>query len=371
MRLHKAGGFFLAAGLAALACLAGCSRGKVESAPQPAPVPVRVAQVEKVNIPVVADEIGTGEAYSSVQVKPLVAGRITGLFFKEGDFVHQGQLLGTIDPEPFQVALDQAVGTLAKDKAQAEFNASNAERYQKLFQAGIVPRDQYEQLESQAVSSKAQVQADQAAVESAKLQLSYCKIYSPIDGKTGALQLWAGNLAKANDVSILVTINQVTPIYVDFSVPQDLLPQVREAMAQGRPRVLATLQADPQHPEIGYLDFIDNAVDATTGTIKLKGVFANEDHRLWPGQFVNVELQLAEQTGALVVPTQAVQTSQQGPYVWLVKQDGTAAMRPVKIGQQARGQTVISEGLEPGQTVVTDGELRLIPGSRVQIRSGL
>lgn len=368
---NRAGKLFVAAGLAAMVCLAGCSRGKVESAPVPPPVPVRVAQVEKVNIPILAKEIGAGEAYSSVQVKPLVAGTLTGLFFKEGDFVRKGQLLATIDPQPLQTALDQAMGTLAKDTAQAKFTASSAERYQKLFQAGIVPRDQYDQLESQAESAKALVQADQAAVEAAKLQLSYCKIYSPIDGKTGALQLWVGNLAKANDVSILVTINQVTPIYVDFAVPQDLLPRVRQALDQGHPRVLATIQADPQHPETGYLNFIDNAVDPTTGTIKLKAVFPNQDHRLWPGQFVNVELQLAEQTGALVVPTQAVQTSQQGPYVWLVKKDGTADMQTVKIGQQEQGRTVIAEGLEPGQTVVTDGELRLVPGSRVQIRSGL
>ncbi|MDE3137773.1 MAG: efflux RND transporter periplasmic adaptor subunit [Acidobacteriota bacterium] len=365
-RLLVAGGLAIVAGLAA-----GCSQPKkVESAAPPPAVPVRVAQAVQKSLPNVVEAIGTGEAYSNVQIKPQVSGVLTGIFFKEGDFVHKGQLLFTIDPQPFQAALDQALGNLAKDKAQAQNAVVTAARYKKLFEEGIEPRQQYDVYQSQADSASAMVQADQAAVESARLQLSYCKIYSPMDGKTGALGVFAGNLVKANDVPVLVTINQINPIYVDFSVPENLLSQVRVALSARSP-VRAFTQTDTAHAEAGRLSFVDNSVDATTGTIKLKGSFPNLDHRLWPGEFVTVNLQLGEDPNAIVVPSLALQTSQEGSYVWVVSKDNTVQMKTVTVKRQQQGEAVIASGLTPGDTVVTEGQLRLIPGARVDIRSTL
>lgn len=364
------GKLWLAAGLAGLIALGGCSRAKVESAPEPAPVPVLVAAVAQKNLPILAESIGTGEAYSNVQIKPQVSGVLTGVSFKQGDFVTKGQLLFTIDPKPFQTALDQARGTLAKDSAQAKNDAVTALRYQKLYQEGIVPKQQYDQYQSQADSSKALVQADEAAVEAARLQLSYCKIYSPMDGKTGALGVFVGNLVKANDVPVLVTINQINPIYVDFAVPETLLPQVKPAL-QARAPVEAYTQGETTRPEIGHLSFLDNSVDPTTGTIKLKATFGNGDRRLWPGEFVTVKLQLGENAQAIVVPSVALQTSQQGSYVWVVKSDDTVQMRKVDVARQTQGEAMIASGLKPGERVVTEGQLRLVPGARVAIRPSL
>jgi multidrug efflux system membrane fusion protein len=363
---------FVAAGLAMVAGLAaGCSQAKkVESAAPPAAVPVRVAQAVQKNLPNVVEAIGAGEAYSNVQVESLVTGQLTGVFFKQGDFVRQGQLLFTIDPQPFQAALDQAESNLARDTAQAKIAALTAERYKTLLDEGIIPRQQYDQYKSTADSANATVQADRAAVESAKLQLSYCKIYSPMDGKTGGLGVFAGNLVKANTAPVFVTINQINPIYIDFSVPENLLSQVREALAAHAP-VQAFTQGDSQHPETGYLSFVDNSVDATTGMIKLKATFPNVDHRLWPGEFVSVNLRVGEEANAIVVPSLALQTSQQGSYVWVVGKDNTVQMKTVTVKRQQQGEAVIASGLSPGETVVTEGQLRLIPGVRVDIHSTL
>jgi multidrug efflux system membrane fusion protein len=361
----------MAAGLAVVAGLAGCSRAKVESAPEPPPVPVRIAPVVMKSLPIQVQAIGTGEAYSNVQVKPQVTGVLTAVLFKEGDFVRKGQLLFTIDPQPFQATLNQAAGTLAKDEAQAKNAEVTAERYQKLYAAGIVPRQQYDLYQSQADSAGALVKADKAAVESARLQLAYCKIYSPMDGRTGSLLVNVGNVVKANDVPVLMTINQVNPIYVNFSVPQNLLPQIRQAMAGGRPSVTAYLANDEQHAEAGRLTFIDNSVDQATGTIRLKGTFPNTNHRLWPGEFVTVTLKLGEESNAIVVPVPALETSQQGSYVWVVGSDETVQMRMVTVQRQTQDEAVIAKGLKPGERVVTDGQLQLTPGARIQIRTSL
>lgn len=370
MNQMKRGKLCLAASLAFLTALGGCSRTKVESAPEPPPVPVMVAPVAQKDLPIIAESIGTGEAYSNVQIKPLVSGTLTGIFFKEGDFIKKGQLLFTIDPKPFQTALDQTLGTLAKDSAQENIDGVTAARYQKLYEEGIVPKQQYDQYASQSESSKALVQADEAAVEAARLQLSYCKIYSPMDGKTGALGVFVGNLVKANDVPVLVTINQISPIYVDFAVPETLLPQVRTALETHAP-VQAYTQGDTTHAETGHLSFLDNSVDATTGTIKLKGTFDNAGRKLWPGEFVTVKLELGQTPNAVVVPSVALQTSQQGSYVWVVQSDNTVQMRLVKVTRQSEGEALIASGLKPGERVVTEGQLRLVPGSRVDIRQGL
>lgn len=350
---------------------AGCAQAKkVESAAPPSAVPVRVAQVVRKNLPVVVEAIGTGEAYSNVQVESLVTGELTGVYFKQGDFVRKGQLLFTIDPQPFQATLNQAQSDLARDLSQEKIAVLTAKRYKTLLDQGIIPRQQYDQYEATAESAKATVQADRAAVASAKLQLSYCKIYAPMDGKTGGLGVFPGSLVKANTTPVFVTLNQINPIYIDFAVPENLLPQVRQALAAHAP-VRAYTQSDSTHAEIGHLSFVDNTVDATTGTIKLKGTFANVDHRLWPGEFVTVDLRLGEEANAIIVPSLALQTSQQGSFVWVVDKNHRAEMKTVTVKRQQQGQAVIAAGLSPGETVVTEGQLRLVPGARVEIRTSL
>lgn len=353
-----------------LFAVAGCSRAKVESANRP-PVPVRVATAVRKTVPLDVHVIGAGEAYSTVSIKAQVSGELVGVHFREGDFVKKGQLLFTIDRRPFDAALQQAEANLARDKAQATNARQQAQRYEKLYQEGVASREQYDQLQTSADAGDAAVRADEAAVAFAKLQLQYCFIYSPIDGRTGSLMVHVGNLVKANDVPILLVINQIHPIYVDFSVPEDTLAEVKKYMAAGPLKVRAIIPDDPQHPEQGLLSFVDNAVDNTTGTIKLKGTFPNAGRRLWPGQFVNVILTLAEQRDAIVVPSQAVQNGQEGQYVFVVKADDTAESRPVVLGRRLEAETIILKGVAPGERVVTDGQLGLVSGAKVEIKASL
>jgi membrane fusion protein, multidrug efflux system len=352
--------------LAALCVIAGCT-GTAETAPNLA-VPVTVAKAEQKTVPIDLTAIGSGEAYSTVSIKSQVNAILDQVHFKQGDFVKKGDLLFTLDARPFQATLDQAEATLARDKAQAELDEVQAERYQKLFAAGVTPKEQFDTAKATATAQEAAVQADQAAVQSAQLQLAYCKIYSPIDGRTGALQVYPGNLVKQNDVPILIVINQVTPFYIDFAVPEQYLGVIKKYMAGGRLPVSATPYGDTA-AETGYLTFVDNSVDNTTGTIKLKATFANTDHRLWPGQFSTVSLRLAEEEHATVVPSEAVQTGQSGEFVYVVTKEMTAQQRTVTVARTIGGESVISKGVEPGETVVTDGQLRLIPGVKVQIRN--
>lgn len=332
-------------------------------------MPVSVAKAVQKTVPIELTAIGSGEAYSTISIKAQVNAVLEEVHFKQGDFVKQGDLLFTLDARPFQAALDQAQANLARDKAQAELNEVQAERYAKLLDAGVTPKEQYDQVKASAVAQEAAVQADEAAVQAAELQLQYCQIYSPIDGRTGALQVYPGNIVKQNDVPILVVINQITPLYVDFSIPEQYLGPVKKYMALGKLRVDAIAYGDTA-AEAGYLAFVDNTVDSNTGTIKLKAAFANPDHRLWPGQFSTVSLRLAEQEHATVVPSQAVQTGQSGDFIYVVGQDMTAQQRPVKVARTIGAESVISEGVAAGETVVTDGQLRLIPGVKVQLRSG-
>jgi multidrug efflux system membrane fusion protein len=309
------------------------------------------------------------EAYSTVSIKAQVSGEVTQVHFREGQDVRKGQLLFTIDRRPFDAALHQAEANLARDQAQEALAEVQARRYTKLFQEGVSAKEQADQMQANADALKAAVLADKAAVEYAKLQLEYCFIYSAIDGRTGTLMVHVGNLVKANDVPVLVVINQITPIYVDFSPPEDVLPQVKKYMARGRLKVKAFPPDDPQHPEAGYLSFVDNAVDNATGTIRLKGTFENTDHRLWPGEFVNVVLTLAEQPNALLVPSQAVQTGQGGQFVFVVKSDQTVESRPVVVSRILEGNAIVDRGVSLGEVVVTDGQLGLVPGARVQIKT--
>ena len=346
--------------------LSACTTRTAETAPNLA-VPVAVAKAEQKTVPINLTAIGTAEAFSTVSIKSQVNAILNEVHFKQGDFVKKGDLLFTLDARPFQSSLAQAQANLARDKAQEELNQVQATRYEKLYAAGVAPKEQYDQMRANADAQQALVHADEAAVESAKLQLQYCTIYSPVDGRTGALQVYPGNLVKENDVPVLVVINEISPIFVDFAVPEQYLGVVKKYMTGGRLQIQSTPYGDTV-PETGYLTFVDNNVDNTTGTIKLKGTFPNGDHRLWPGQFSTVSLRLAEEEKAIVVPSQAVQTGASGDFIFVVKSDNTAESRPVKVARQIGGESVISSGITPGETVVTDGQLRLIPGIKVQVK---
>ncbi|HUK29485.1 MAG TPA: efflux RND transporter periplasmic adaptor subunit, partial [Candidatus Acidoferrum sp.] len=304
----------------ACACVliaSGCQKPQAAAGP-PAAVPVRVAKAELRTIPVQLTAIGNVEAFATVSVKPLVAGELQSIHFAEGQDVHKGDLLFVIDRKPYQAALDQAEANLARDKATAVNARVEATRYANLFAQGVTSREQTDQATSTADAAEALVRSDQAAVDYAKLNLEYCTINSPIDGRTGSYQVKPGNLVKANDVPVLIVINQITPIYLDFSVPEQFLADIKKYMAQSTLHVQATIPTDPGKAEIGTVTFVDNTVDITTGTIKLKATFANEQRRLWPGQYVNTVLTLTAISNSTVVPSQALQTGQNGQFIFVI-----------------------------------------------------
>lgn len=358
----------LALVLMGLALLSGCSsRETVSEAVRVEAVPVAVAPVVQKSVPVELRAIGNVEAYSAVSVKPQLAGAVDQAFFKQGQDVKKGELLFTLDSRPYQAALQQLEANLARDQAQLENARAQAERYTRLFQEGIVSKEQYDSFRTNAEALAAAVLADKAAIEQAKIDLDYCSIRSPMEGRTGSLLVYPGNIVKANE-AILVVINQVTPIYVSFSVPEQNLAEIKQRMAAGNLAVEAVVPDAELHPVPGTLTFVDNAVDNTTGTIRLKATFANTERRLWPGQFVNVVLRLTWRPNAIVVPSQAVQTGQSGQYVFVIKPDMTAESRPVVVGSTVGGETVIEKGLQPAEQVVTDGQLRLAPGTKVELK---
>jgi len=345
----------------------GCSSQKAQSAPSVA-VPVVVAPAVEKTVPVELRAIGNVQAYNTVLVKTQVPGELTGVFFKEGDDVKRGQLLFTLDPRPLESELKRQEATLARDQAEAANARAQATRYAKLVEEGVVAREQYDQYRTQAEAMEAAAQADQNAVENARLRLAYTKIFAPLSGRTGSLLVHRGNIVKENDdKSVLVAINQLTPIYVEFAVPERYLPQVKAQTSAGKLKVQALAPGEAA-PEEGTLTFVDNTVDATTGTLRMKATFANPSRRLWPGQFVDVVLRLAERPNAVLVPTPAIQTGQQGQFVFVIKSDMTAEQRPVKAGEAVEGSTIIEQGVRPGERVVTDGQLRLVPGAKVEIR---
>ncbi len=375
-----------------------CSRDRANMSGSQPMIPVLAASVVSKTIPVEIAVIGNVEAYSTVSVKAQVDGALTRVHFKEGQDIRQKDLLFTIDPRPFDAALKQVEANLAKDTAllrQFEANlardqaqAKNAEvqarRYADLYTEGVVARELSDQFHTSAEAldatlradraaidnANAAIQADKAARENALLQLAYCSISSPMDGRTGNLIVHQGNVVKANDLP-LVTINQVQPIYVTFTVPEQNLPDIKRAMAVRTLEVKAVVPKDEGAPERGRLTFLDNTVDTATGTIRLKGTFTNQNKRLWPGQFVNVVLILSTRPNAVVVPSRAVQTGQSGQFVFVIKPDSTVEIRPVVIGSSIQGEIIIERGLNPGEAVVTDGQLRLVPGAKVTVKKGL
>jgi multidrug efflux system membrane fusion protein len=351
-------------------------------------VPVLTARVEQKAVPVILPAVGTVEAISSVEIRAQVTGQLSTIHFAEGQEVQKGQPLFSLDSRPFLATLQQAEAVLARDVATLQNAQAQQVRAENLFQRGLLPRDQYETLRAGAAALSATVAADKAAIESARLNSQYAEITSPISGRTGTLGAHAGDLIRANDATPLIVINQLAPVYVTFSVPGRYLADIRRYQAQ-KPLPVAAMSpegavpnapgagatpgagAAPQGstaPAEGVVSFIDNTVDPTTGMIRLKGTFPNSDRQLWPGAFVRVTLHLTTDANALVVPATALQVSQDGQYVYVVKPDGTVDMRTVTVERQQGDQVVIAEGVAAGDIVVTDGQLRLTPGARVSER---
>jgi len=358
-------------------------------------VPVTVTKVVRKDIPVEIQVVGNVEAFSTITVKAQVAGELTKVYFKEGDYVKQGTPLFSIDRRLIESELNQvqaniirqtaflkqSEANLARDMAQEQYARQQMDRYAQLAKEGIFSKEQAEQqavaanVAAQTViadraaidSAKADIEATKATLENSRLKLSYAEIRSPIDGRTGNVLIKQGNLVAPNTTD-LTTINQVQPIYVTFSVPESQLPAIKNSMAVGRLPVYSKPQDETAPPEQGYLAFVDNTVDVNTGTIKLKGVFENEHLKLWPGQFVRVTLRLSTQANALILPNQAIQTGQEGPYVYVVKEDRTVESRKVATGGRLDQELVIEDGVKFGETVVLDGQLRLAPGMKVSVR---
>jgi membrane fusion protein, multidrug efflux system len=346
--------------------LSACGGNQKEAPKMRPPAPVSVAAAGTRTIPVVLEAVGTVEAYNSVVVRSQVNGEITAVNFREGQDVAAGQHLFTLDRRAIDAAIRKAEANLTRLQTVLRNARTNADRYGQLIKDGIVTQEQYETYRTQAESAEAEVGAAKAEIDNLKVQLSYLTIKSPMAGRTGNLTVDRGNVVKSNDTA-LVTINQIRPIHVTFSIPERELPRIRQYLAKGKLKVEARLPGDSAPPEIGEVTFFDNAVDPATATIKLKGTFVNPKSRLWPGQFATVRLTLSTIAAAVVVPTQAVQTGQQGQYLFVVRGD-TAEMRPVKIGVAHEGVTVVEQGVKPGETVVIDGQMRVIPGARVLVK---
>lgn len=418
-------GFWLL--LVGLTYLSACAKSDAEAVKtgkggEKRPVPVVVATANQTTVPILVQTTGTVEAYSTVSIKSQIAGQLLAVYFQEGKEVHRGDKLFTIDSRPLQAALDQALANRAKaiaqvsqaeaelaqaeaqvnqakanltrDTAQAKNASVQAQRYHSLLSQGAVSREQADQFRTGAEAQNAVVAADRssvenaiaavasakanlqstkaavsgadAAIDNAKVQLSYSVIYAPIDGQTGSLKIDGGNLVKENDTNPLVVISQIRPIYVTFSIPQRLLPELKRYQTQGRLAVNVILSKDEGQPIQGEVVFVNSEVDLSTGTIQLKASFSNTDGRLTPGQFVNVVLKLTEEPNAIIVPSQAIQTGQKGLFVYVVKPDNSVELRSVTTGTSLNNQTVIKQGLKFGEKVVTDGQFNLVPGAKVQ-----
>ncbi len=344
----------------------GAKEGRKAGKGPPA-VPVTVAPVAQETVPIELRAIGNVEAYSTVALKARVDGQIVKVNFREGQPVGKGDVLFRIDPRPYEAALRQAEANALRDAAARDQARSQDRRYQDLLEKNFVSKEAYAQIRTNAATAEATANASQAALENARLNLEYCTIPSPLDGYVGRVLLQAGNLVKANDVNPLLVINQVRPVYVNFAVPEQNLPEVRKYMAAG-PLMVEVLPTDAGQKRVeGQLIFIDNAVDPTTGTIRLRAQFDNADAALWPGQFVNVSVRLYEQADALIVPSQAVQSGPDGQYVYIVGGDMLVELRRITVQRTDGERAIVAKGLAKGERVVTRGQLRLGPKVRVQI----
>ena len=336
------------------------------------PVPVTAAVAVQKNIPIEIKTIGNIESYSTVSIKARVNGELQKVHFTEGQEVSKDKLLFTIDPRPFQSALNEASARLEKDKALFSKAEDDYRRYENLLQRGSISREQFDQILTNVSALKATIQADEAVVENARVQLGYTSIYSPISGRTGNLLIDQGNMIKANDDNkSLVVIEQFQPIYVSFTAPEANLSEIMNRFNRERLSVTVLSEGSKAVPEKGILSFVDNSVDSKTGTIRLKGTFKNQDKRLWPGQFVNVVLTLGDLKDVVIVPSQAVQNGANGPYVFTITQDNKVEYKTVVAGRTHNGEIIIEKGVSAGEKVVTDGHLRLTPGALIEITDGL
>jgi membrane fusion protein, multidrug efflux system len=356
-----------------LSGLLACSGNKTDASKTRAErsIPVTVTTVEEKTVPVQLTAIGNVEASSTVAVKSRVSGELKQVHFREGQDVAQGDLLFTVDAEPFEADLKKAQANLARNVALAKKAEEDLRRYGDLVKKEYISQEQYEQVATNLEALKAQIKADQATVDTARLQVTYCSIRAPISGRTGDVLVDKGNMVKANDDKAMVVINQILPVDITFSLPEQNLADIKKYSVGGKLKVMALLSQGEKDPEEGLLTFFDNTVDKTTGTIRLKGTFSNKGKKLWPGQFVNVVLALSSQPNTLIVPSQAIQTGMEGQYVFVIKPDLKAESRPVGVGRNIDGYTVIEKGLKGGEMVVTDGQFQLVSGTKVQIKKGL
>jgi multidrug efflux system membrane fusion protein len=359
--------------LIAVLVLAACSSesGSVGGSPahQGAPVPVTAATVTQRDVPIELRAIGRVEPVSTVALKAQVEGQIANVHFHEGDRVKTGEMLFTIDPRPFEAALRQAEANLARDVAQAQNADADRVRKERLFKQGVVSVEEYDAAATQAAATHAVAEASHATVDNARLQLQYCYVRSPIDGRIGEILVHEGNVVKKNETTLAV-INQLRPIDVAFTVPEQALPEVRARAADATLPVRAFIGPDRTHAVTGDLHFVNNTVDVATGTVLLKGRFANDDEALWPGQFVDVSLLLYTQPDAILVDSAAVQTGQRGAYAFVVKPDSTVEIRPLDLGQSVGSETIVTQGLAAGDRVVTEGQIRLATGMKVEVKGG-
>lgn len=344
----------------------GCAR-KAEKPRGRPPALVVTAAASQQDVPVQLRAIGTMEASESVTIRTQISGELVKVAFREGQDVQKGSLLFQLDPRVYQAALRKAEAALARDRVILANARRDYERYAQLVKDGIVTQEQAEGYRTRADSAAADLAADQAALDNAREQLAYCTILAPISGRLGALAVDRGNVVKANE-TVLVTINKLTPIHASFTIPEKELPGVKRQLAGGRLAVEAEVPGGGGIKEKGVVSFFDNTVDPTTGTIRIKASFENPKRQLWPGQFVNLSITLAVKDNAVVVPSQAVQTGQQGQYVYVVRQDATAEVRPIVAGPVSAGMTVIESGLQPAEQVVIDGQMRVVPGGKVEIK---
>jgi multidrug efflux system membrane fusion protein len=349
----------------------GCNDSKSEDKKSgPPPAPVTVTTVARATVPVSLVAIGNVEPIQTVAIKSRIDGEVAAVHVKDGQDVAKGELLFKLDDRYLQAQLKQLEAAEARDRALLANAISLEKRYKDLLSKGFVSEEAYTQARTSREAAEATVAADHAAVETARVQLSYTRLHSPIAGRAGKVMLPVGNNVKANDTAPLVVINQLAPIDVSFSVPDRYLDEIRAFSAKRSLRVRAAAQGAEGLEAVGQLTFIDNAVDAQTGTIRLGATFANADGRLWPGQFVTVRVTLAEQTDVVVIPSQAVQNGPKGQYVYVVKPDSTAELRDVVVERTEGEQAVVAKGLEAGETVVTTGQLRVVPGGKVAPRAG-
>lgn len=352
----------------ALAVLAATllSCGGATAPPSATPsVPVTVAAAKQADFPIELRVVGSVESPWTVDVRPQVEGALEAIHFREGRDVRAGDLLFTIDPRPYQAALTAAEANLARDRAQAHNAEAEQRRAADLFTQGIVSIDVNDKAAATARALEAGLKGDEAAIQAAKLRLDYCSIRSPLDGRTGSVMVKVGNLVRALDTTTLVTIHQIDPIDVRFTVPEARLSEIRKA---GTLEVIARRRGEEADPAKGSLTFVENEIDRATGNVSLKARFGNAERKLWPGQFVDVLMVLSVRKGAVVVPSPAIQDGQAGPFVFVVKKDQTAEVRPVTIGPSRNGETLVEKGIEAGETVVVDGQVKLTIGAKVNAK---